>query len=249
MNCSPPGSSVHGIFPGKNIGVGCHFLPQVIFLTQGLNLCLLHGMQILYCWATREAKEWGELHKPKTWVMSFCQFGDFFFWFVLWECLAWWWSQLFFFFLRCEIFSKPDVQKRLGTRMFTHMLSPKPPKPSKMMIIEMYWAFLVAQTVKKLSAMQETQVQSLRQEDPLEMEMATHSSILALRIPWTVEPGRLQSMRSQRVGHNEWLTLSHHWYRTQGFIYWQCWFLRLFVKHLWNACGQTSKPLMWKDSW
>ena len=75
------------------------------------------------------------------------------------------------------------MQKRLGTRMFTHMLSPKPPKPSKMMIIEMYWAFLVAQTVKKLSAMQETQVQSLRQEDPLEMEMATHSSILALRIP------------------------------------------------------------------
>ena len=57
------------------------------------------------------------------------------------------------FFLRCEIFSKPDVQKRLGTRMFTCMLSPKPPKPSKMMIIEMYWAFLVAQTVKKLSAM------------------------------------------------------------------------------------------------
>ena len=154
-----------------------------------------------------------------------------------------------YYFLRCEIFSKPDVQKRLGTRMFTHMLSPKPPKPSKMMIIEMYWAFLVAQTVKKLSAMQETQVQSLRQEDPLEMEMATHSSILALRIPWTVEPGRLQSMRSQRVGHNEWLTLSHHWYHTQGFIYWQCWFLRLFVKHLWKACGQTSKPLMWKDSW
>ena len=51
-------------------------------------------------------------------------------------------------------------------------------------------------------AMQETQVQSLGWEDPLEKEMATHSSILAWRIPWTEEPGRLQSMGSQRVGHN-----------------------------------------------
>ena len=47
----------------------------------------------------------------------------------------------------------------------------------------MYWAFLMAQTVKKLSAIQETQVQSLAQEDPLEKQMATHSSILAWRIP------------------------------------------------------------------
>ena len=43
MDCSPPGSSVHGDFPGKNTGVDCHFLLQGIFLTQGLNLCLLHG--------------------------------------------------------------------------------------------------------------------------------------------------------------------------------------------------------------
>ena len=60
----------------------------------------------------------------------------------------------------------------------------------------------MAQTVKHLSAMLETRVQSLGQEDPLEKEMATHSSILAWRIPWTEEPGRLQSMGSQRVGHN-----------------------------------------------
>ena len=53
--------------------------------------------------------------------------------------------------------------------------------------------------VKNPPAMQETQVQSLGQEDPLEEEMATHSSILAWRIPWTEEPGRLQSMGSQRV--------------------------------------------------
>ena len=59
-----------------------------------------------------------------------------------------------------------------------------------------------AQRVKNLHAMQETQVRSLGQEDPLEEEMAPHSSILAWRIPWTEEPGRLQSRRSQRVGHD-----------------------------------------------
>ena len=57
--------------------------------------------------------------------------------------------------------------------------------------------YLVAQTVKKSPAMQETWVQSLRQEDPLETGMATHSSIPAWRIPWTEELGRLQSMGSQ----------------------------------------------------
>ena len=64
------------------------------------------------------------------------------------------------------------------------------------------WASLVAQMVKHLSAMQETQVQSLGWEDPLEKEMAAHSSILAWKIPWTVEPGRLLSMGSLRVGHD-----------------------------------------------
>ena len=64
---------------------------------------------------------------------------------------------------------------------------------------------LVAQLVKNLPAMQETQemwVQSLGWEDPLEEEMATHSSILTWKIPWTEEPRRLQSMWLQRVGHN-----------------------------------------------
>ena len=56
---------------------------------------------------------------------------------------------------------------------------------------------LVAKSVKNLPAMQETSVQSLHQEDPLEKEMVTHSSILAWRSPWTEEPGRLQSMGSQ----------------------------------------------------
>ena len=61
---------------------------------------------------------------------------------------------------------------------------------------------LVAQMVKNLPAMQETQVQPLGQEDPLEEGMATYSSILAWRIPWTEEPGGLQSMESQRAGLN-----------------------------------------------
>ena len=62
--------------------------------------------------------------------------------------------------------------------------------------------FLVAQMVKNRTAMQETWVQSLGWKDPLEKGMATHSSILAWRIPWTEEPGALQSVGSQRVGHD-----------------------------------------------
>ena len=61
---------------------------------------------------------------------------------------------------------------------------------------------LVVQTVKNLPAVQETWVQSLDWEDPLEKEMATHSSTLAWKIPWIEEPGRLQSMGSQRVRHD-----------------------------------------------
>ena len=64
------------------------------------------------------------------------------------------------------------------------------------------WASLVVQMVKNLPAMRDTLDQSLSQEDPLEEGMATHSNILAWTIPWTEEPGRLQSMGSQRVRHN-----------------------------------------------
>ena len=63
-------------------------------------------------------------------------------------------------------------------------------------------ASLVAQTVKHLSAMQDTRVRSLDWEDPLEKDMAAHSNILAWKIPWTAEPGRLPSMGSQRVRHD-----------------------------------------------
>ena len=68
--------------------------------------------------------------------------------------------------------------------------------------VDKQWASLAYQMVKNLPAMQQTEVRSLGQEDPLEKGMATHSSILAWRIPWTEEPGRLQSMGLQRVGHN-----------------------------------------------
>ena len=60
----------------------------------------------------------------------------------------------------------------------------------------------MAQTVKRLPAMWETWVRSLGREDPLEKEMAIHSSTLAWKIPWTEEPNRLQSMALQRVGHD-----------------------------------------------
>ena len=61
---------------------------------------------------------------------------------------------------------------------------------------------LVAQMVKRLPTTRETWVHSLGREDPLEKEMATHSSVLAWKIPWVEDPGRLQSMGSQRVGHD-----------------------------------------------
>ena len=64
------------------------------------------------------------------------------------------------------------------------------------------WASLVAQTVKRLPTMWETRVRSLGWKDPLEKEMAIHFSTIAWKILWTEEPGRLQSMGSQRVGHD-----------------------------------------------
>ena len=69
------------------------------------------------------------------------------------------------------------------------------------MVYNLLGASLIAQLVKNLPAKQETQVQSLGQEDPLEKGLASHSSILAQRIPWTEEPGGLPSMGLHRVGH------------------------------------------------
>jgi len=70
------------------------------------------------------------------------------------------------------------------------------------MHIHKYVAFLVAQMVRNLPAMQEMCIRSLNWEDPLEKEMATHSTILTWEILWTEEPGGLQSIDSQRAGHD-----------------------------------------------
>ena len=75
----------------------------------------------------------------------------------------------------------------------------------KILLYSYMGASLVSQTVRNPPAMQETQVWSLGQEDPLEKGMANHASILVWRIPWVEEPGGLQSTGSQRVGHN-WVT-------------------------------------------
>ena len=74
--------------------------------------------------------------------------------------------------------------------------------PGIVLVLSFFRASLVAHLVKNPPAMWETWVWSLSGEDPLEKGMATHSSILAWRIPWTEEPGRLQSMGSQRVRHD-----------------------------------------------
>ena len=87
--------------------------------------------------------------------------------------------------------------------MFKHVLSAEMNSAFKKCYFTVIWwkLLLVAQMVKNLPAMLETQVQSLGQEDPLEKGMATHSSIHAWRIPWMEDPDGLQSMGLERVGH------------------------------------------------
>ena len=91
--------------------------------------------------------------------------------------------------------SIPTVKEKISSSSSNLMSCPDfSPAPGAL------WASQVAQMVKCLPAMWETQVRSLGQEDPLEKEMATHSSVLAWRIPGTGEPGGLQSMGLQRIG-------------------------------------------------
>ena len=89
--------------------------------------------------------------------------------------------------------------ERYGLGRVNHSHSPVEKTEAPSWIV---WAALVTQTVKNLPAVRETRVPSLGWEDPLPKGMATHSSILAWRMPWTKEPGRLQSMGSQRVRHD-----------------------------------------------
>ena len=92
-----------------------------------------------------------------------------------------------------------------------------------------YWSFsfsnsLVTQTVKPLPAMRETRVRSLGWEDPLEKEMATHPSTLAWKIPWTEEPGRLQSVGSQSRTRLSNFTFTFQWIFRADFLYgWLVW--------------------------
>ena len=114
---------------------------------------------------------------------------------------------------RAEFYFIPDVKGAVAA--FWHVL--KFPKAS-----------LVAQTVKHLSTMWETQVWSLGQEDPLEKEMAIHSSTIAWKIPWTEEPGRLQSMGSQIVWHDCAISLAH-----SNFPYKPVWCLKVWCDFWW----------------
>ena len=80
----------------------------------------------------------------------------------------------------------------------------------------------MAQRLRRLPPMWETWVRSLGREDPLEKEMVTHSSILAWIIPWTEEPGKLQSMGSQRVGHNWVTSLTYLWFVCFNLVFVHC---------------------------
>ena len=116
---------------------------------------------------------------------------------------------LFINYLVNSILSQPLQKTKIILKRKIHLVNKK--EKIKLRKIRRYTstfpstkhkASLVAQTVKHLPTMWETRVQSLGREDPLEKEMATHSSTLAWKIPWTEEPGRLQSMGLQRVGHD-----------------------------------------------
>ena len=102
------------------------------------------------------------------------------------------------------------------------------------------WASLVIQTVKNLPAIQETWVQSLGQEDALEKGMANHSGTLAWRIPWTEEPGRLQSWGCERV-RQDWATNTStfffHWFTEDPSLWWAL----LWITAPWITSSIVSK--------
>ena len=97
---------------------------------------------------------------------------------------------------------EPGELQSMGLQRVRHDLATKQQQQQQINFLGLPCSFPVAQVVKDLSVRQETRIQSLGWEVPLEKRMATHSSILAWRIPWTEKPGRLQSVGSQRVRHN-----------------------------------------------
>ena len=150
--------------PGKNTGVGCHFLLQ--------------------CMKVKSESEVAQSCPPLSDPMDCSRPGS----------------------------SNPLVVPKLfrGMSKFLTMAYKAPHNCPfahlALSLISMFKDFPSGSVVKNLPARQETQVRPLGQEDPLEEGMATHSSILAWRIPWTEEPGRLQSKRLQRAGHDQFST-------------------------------------------
>ena len=124
---------------------------------------------------------------------------------------------------------------------FAIFLTPHSVLPFRLQAVKKgtFWASLVAQRLKCLPPMQETWVRSLGQEDTLEKEMVTHSSILAWEIPWTKKPGRLQSMGSQRVGH-DWATWLSRYFL---FSYLYC---RIFHSVFFINCWMYKRPAVTK---
>ena len=174
---------------GENTEEGCHFLLQGIFLTQGLNPGLPYCRQILYQLSHQGSPrilEWvayafsSGASRPRNLTGVSCSAGRFF---TSWTTREVSWVHYALFSIR-----RPS------------QISSTCPS-SKCACIPL----VLAQLIKSLPAMQESWVWSLSQEYPLEKEMATHSIILAWKIPWTEEPGGLQSMGSQRAGH-DWAT-------------------------------------------
>ena len=99
------------------------------------------------------------------------------------------------------------------------------------------WASLVAHMVRNLPAMKKPLVRALGWEEPLEKRMVTHSSIRAWRIPWTEEYGGLQSMGSQRVGHN-WVTNAHTQWTINNWHFPIC---DMFLEKSFSACVTFSR--------
>ena len=206
--------------PGKNTGVGCQFHLQGIFPAQGSNPGFLHCRLILLTTKPPGKSKntgvgslsllWGPCW-PRNWTRDSCIVGGFFYqlsyliqWMVIGKLL---WGK---YSIR---FGNP-VRTRWDTtfKLFGESARDKSANNTNKALNTKHYnmsrASPVAQRLKRLPAIQETRVRSLSREDPLEKEMATHSSILAWRIPWTEEPSRLQSMGSQRVRH-DWATSLH----------------------------------------
>ena len=170
--------------PGKNTGVGCHFLLQEIFPTQGSNPGLPHCGQTLYHLSHQGSSLMDSVNVNwmNGWV-SKCSQG------FCCDPSSW--------VLQKWVQEPPTTHPHCS---ITHLL-----------ILKLHLSFQMVLVVKNPPANAEDirdAVWILGWEDSLEKEMATYSSILAWRTPWTEEPGRLQSMGSHRVGHN-WSDLAH----------------------------------------